>query len=61
MINNVQTNADKIRAMSDEELARELSLVAGWDRAQYNKATRIGIDQVMLNWLRETVKESDNR
>lgn len=57
MINNVQTNADKIRAMSDEELARELSLVAGWDRTQYIIAKRIGIEKVMLDWLREAVKE----
>ena len=54
---NVQTNADRIRAMSDEELAHELSQVAGWDRTQYNKAKQIGIETVMLNWLRDAVME----
>ena len=46
------TNADRIRAMTDEELARELALIAGWDRKQYGKAKRIGIEKVMLDWLR---------
>lgn len=54
---NVQTHADKIRAMYDEQLAHELSLIAGWDRTQYNKAKQIGIETVMLNWLRDTVAE----
>lgn len=61
MIDTVQTNADKIRAMSDEELAHELSLIAGWDRVQYTIAKRIGIEKVMLDWLRETVKGSDKQ
>jgi hypothetical protein len=49
----VKTNADRIRAMSDEELARELSLVAGWERMQYKKAKRIGIENVILDWLKQ--------
>lgn len=32
------SNADRIRAMSDEELARELALIAEWDRKQLQKA-----------------------
>lgn len=57
--NNVghKTNADRIRAMSDDELASELSLVAGWDRRQYRKAKLIGIEKVMHDWLQQPVQE----
>lgn len=51
------TNADRIRAMSDEELARELALVAGWDRHEYEKAKRIGTEKVMLDWLKQPTEE----
>ena len=51
-----QTNADRIRAMSDDELAHELALVAGWDRKQYRRAKQIGLEKVMLEWLRQPVK-----
>ena len=39
------TNADYIRAMTDEELALEIALIAGWDRKQYKKAKK--------NWCRK--------
>lgn len=52
------TNADRIRTMSDEELAHELALIAGWDREQYKKANRIGIEKFMLNWLRSAAEEN---
>jgi hypothetical protein len=57
--NNVgrKTNADRIRAMSDDELARELSLIAGWDRGQYRKAKLIGLEKVMLDYLQQPVPE----
>ena len=48
-----KTNADRIRAMTDEELAHELALVAGWDREQYKKAKAIGIEKVILNILQQ--------
>lgn len=51
------TNADRIRAMSDEELAHELAMVAGWDRKQYQKAQRIGIEKVMLDYLQQPAEE----
>lgn len=47
------TNADRIRAMSDEELAKEFAMLAGWDRSEYEKAKRIGIEKVMLDWLKQ--------
>ena len=49
------TRADAIRAMSDEELARELSLIAGWDRTQFNKAKTIGLEKVVLDILQQLV------
>lgn len=48
-----KTNADRIRAMTDEELAHELALVAGWDREQYKKAKAIGIEKVILDILQQ--------
>lgn len=54
-----QTNADRIRAMSDEELAHELAMVAGWEREQYKKAKSIGIEKVMMDWLQQPA-EVDN-
>lgn len=52
-----KTMGDKIRRMSDEELAHELALIAGWDRKEYAKAKVIGLEKVMLDWLRQPVKE----
>lgn len=55
-VDRPQTNADRIRAMTDEELAHELALVAGWDRKQYEKAKSVGIEMVMLTWLQQPPK-----
>jgi hypothetical protein len=46
--------------MTDEELAAELSAVAGWDRKQYKKAKQIGIKEVMLNWLQQPAEGGQN-
>lgn len=51
------TNADRVRAMTDEELAHEFAMIAGWDRTEYAKAQSIGIEKVMLDWLQKPVKE----
>ena len=50
------TNGDKIRSMTDEELAHELALIAGWDRKQFAKAKSIGIEKFMLDWLWKQVE-----
>ena len=55
-----KTYADRIRAMSDEELAHELALVAGWDRKQYRRAKQIGLEKVMLEWLKQPAMEDQN-
>jgi hypothetical protein len=47
------TKADSIRAMSDVELARELSRIAIWDRTQVSKAKAIGLEKVMLDILQQ--------
>lgn len=54
------SNADRIRAMTDEELAAELAAVADWDRKQYRKAKQIGIKKVMLDWLQQTADGGQN-
>lgn len=59
--NMPQTMADLIRAMTDDELAHELALVAGWDRKQYKNAKHIGIEKVMLDWLQQPVKGRGNK
>lgn len=52
------TNAQKIRAMSDEELARELALIAEWDRKQLQKAkSGPGLVEFMEHWLQQPAEE----
>lgn len=46
------TNADRIRSMSDEELAMclyEIGYDEGWDKPEY-----------ALDWLRQPAEEADN-
>ena len=52
------TNADRIRAMRDEELARELALIAEWDRKQLQKAkSGPGLVEFMEHWLQQPAEE----
>ena len=52
------TNADRIRAMSDEELARELALIAEWDRKQLQKAkSGPGLVEFMEHWLQQPAED----
>ena len=60
-INPIVTNGDRIRAMSDEELAKEFAMLAGWDRSEYEKAKRIGIEKVMLDWLKQPAEVEDGK
>lgn len=54
----IVTNADRIRAMSDEELARELALIAEWDRKQLQKSkSGPGLVEFMEHWLRQPAEE----
>jgi len=54
------TNSERIRAMTDAELAKELALIAGWDRKEYNKCKRCpGVEAFMLQWLATCADESE--
>lgn len=63
----IQTNGDRIRAMSDEELAEEMSVrlsedclmcpVLQADCPVWDETKNVECKDAMLNWLRE---ESDN-
>jgi hypothetical protein len=51
-----KTNADRIRAMSDEELAREFAAIAVWGRRNYARVKPIGMEKVMRDWLHLSVE-----
>lgn len=53
------TNEERLKSLkTTDELAHELALIATWDRKQVEKAIRgPGIEEFMLNWLRQTAKE----
>ena len=52
------TNAERIRAMSDKDLARELALIAEWDRKQLQKAKiGPGLVEFMEHWLQQPAEE----
>ena len=55
---DIITNADRIRAMSDKDLARELALIAEWDRKQLQKAkSGPGLVEFMEHWLQQPAEE----
>ena len=54
--NKPMTYADRIRAMTDEELANELAYIARWDRKQFNKAVAIGLEKVVLDILQRPLE-----
>ena len=53
-----QTNADRIRAMSDEELAKMVKIGCPPD-IERSCVGRI-CEQCWLDWLRQPVKDGDN-
>ena len=55
---NVPTNADRIRSMSDEELARELLAMYLHGHCDCNEENGICItEQSLLDWLKQPAKE----
>ena len=55
------SNADRIRAMSDKDLARELALIAEWDRKQLQKAkSGPGLVEFIEHWLQQPAEEDDD-
>ena len=53
-----QTNADRIRAMSDEELAKVLGCPR-LDDLGYQKCFSIGCKECILVWLKQPVKDGE--
>ena len=55
---SVITNAERFRAQSDEDLAKELAMIAEWDRKELAKAKRgPGLVKFMENWLQAPAGE----
>lgn len=53
-----RTNEERLKQMGTQELARELSLIAMWDREQLKKAQKgPGLEVFMEKWLQESAKE----
>ena len=48
-----KTNEEWLKSLKTEELAKELALIAAWDRTQVEKARKsVGLSEFMKNWLR---------
>lgn len=43
-------NFERIKCMTKEELAKEIRLIANWDRKHFKKAEKMG-DKFYLDWL----------
>lgn len=61
------TNFERMKSMTQEEMAHELALIASWDRKEYKKAINtIGLEPFMNKWLQSEVspkmqlKENEN-
>ncbi len=54
-----QTNADRIREMSDEELAEFFDSISDCPPEEYDKWCRKGCRNCWLAWLRSPVEEND--
>ena len=54
-----RTNEERLKLMGTQELARELSLIAMWDRKQLKKAQENpGLEAFMGKWLREPAEDN---
>lgn len=58
---NYTTNADRIRAMSDEELAKFLEGASIAGCPEPARSCRANCIDCILDWLREPVKDGDNK
>lgn len=49
-----KTNKERLQSLNTKELAKELALIAEWDRKQLAKAKNgPGLVQFMVNWLQQ--------
>ena len=54
----VVTNEERLKSLSTIDLAKELALIAQWDRAQLQKADNgPGLVKFMEGWLRQPAEE----
>ena len=54
-----RTNEERLKQMGTQELARELALIAMWDRKQLKKAQENpGLEAFMGKWLREPAEDN---
>ena len=53
-----KTNEERLKTLSTDDLAKELALIACWDRAQVENARKgTGLVQFMKHWLQQPAKE----
>ena len=56
------TNFERMKSMTQEEMAHELALIASWDRKEYKKAINtIGLENCSCNKADNVCKGCENR
>lgn len=53
----MQTNADRIRAMTDEELAKWIWTSVAWQISNYRHDKQVQTDDEWLDWLRQEASD----
>ncbi len=57
-IGKPKTNEEWLKSLATQELAKELALIAEWDRTQVKKARKdVGLSGFMEYWLKSKHKE----
>lgn len=55
--NKKMTNEQRLKSMGTKELAKELTLIANWDKEQLKRAQKgPGVQAFMEDWLRSAEK-----
>ncbi len=57
-IGKSKTNEEWLKSLNTEELAKELALIAEWDRTQVEKTRNsVGLQEFMKRWLKSKHRE----
>ncbi|MFR8759196.1 MAG: hypothetical protein ACLVG7_01520 [Negativibacillus sp.] len=57
-IGKSKTNEEWLKSLNTEELAKELALIAEWDRTQVEKTRKsVGLQEFMERWLKSKHRE----
>ena len=57
-IGKSKTNEEWLKSLNAEELAKELALIAEWDRTQVEKTRKsVGLQEFMERWLKSKHRE----